>query len=183
MLTRSVAGSRSPVIASRWRIPNSRVGAARSPDLPSVLSRLQCLHREEIPRRPGKRRPVRSNPLSPGADISRQRLISRTLALDERAIGDSGPGGRGERALRGTSLVAVRRALQRCRVPERSGGSNARARIGGRDDAVGSRAEASGLLETYPQTRMVSHPVAPYVNHLEFDEPRLIQRAPQEPVQ
>jgi len=44
-------------------------------------------------------------------------------------------------------------------------------------------AEASGLLETYPQTRMVSHPVAPYVNHLEFDEPRLIQRAPQEPVQ
>jgi hypothetical protein len=25
--------------------------------------------------------------------------------------------------------------------------------------------------------------VAPYVNHLEFDEPRLIQRAPQEPVQ
>jgi putative SOS response-associated peptidase YedK len=44
-------------------------------------------------------------------------------------------------------------------------------------------AEASELLETYPQTRMVSHPVAPYVNHLEFDEPRLIQRAPQEPVQ
>jgi hypothetical protein len=44
-------------------------------------------------------------------------------------------------------------------------------------------AEASELLETYPQTRMVSHPVAPYVNHLEFDEPRLIQPAPQEPVQ
>ncbi|HUN26746.1 MAG TPA: SOS response-associated peptidase family protein [Steroidobacteraceae bacterium] len=37
--------------------------------------------------------------------------------------------------------------------------------------------EASGLLETYPQTRMVSHPVGPYVNHLEFDEPRLIHRA------
>jgi putative SOS response-associated peptidase YedK len=44
-------------------------------------------------------------------------------------------------------------------------------------------AEAAGLLETYPRTRMVSHPVAPYVNHLEFDEPRLIQPAPQEPVQ
>jgi putative SOS response-associated peptidase YedK len=40
---------------------------------------------------------------------------------------------------------------------------------------------AQELLETYPQTRMLSHPVGPYVNHLEFDEPRLIRRAPQEP--
>jgi putative SOS response-associated peptidase YedK len=46
-----------------------------------------------------------------------------------------------------------------------------------------SVAEAGRLLEAYPQTRMVSHPVAPYVNHLEFDEPRLIQPAPQDPVQ
>jgi putative SOS response-associated peptidase YedK len=46
-----------------------------------------------------------------------------------------------------------------------------------------SVAEASGLLETYPQTRMVSHPVAPHVNHLEFDEPWLIHPAPQDPVQ
>jgi putative SOS response-associated peptidase YedK len=37
--------------------------------------------------------------------------------------------------------------------------------------------EASGLLETYPETRMASHPVAPYVNDLHFDEPRLIQPA------
>jgi putative SOS response-associated peptidase YedK len=44
-------------------------------------------------------------------------------------------------------------------------------------------AEASGLLETYPQTRMVSHPVAPHVNHLEFDEPWLIHPAHQDPVQ
>ena len=44
-------------------------------------------------------------------------------------------------------------------------------------------AEASELLETYPKTRMVSHRVAPYVNQLEFDEPRLIQAAPQDPVQ
>jgi putative SOS response-associated peptidase YedK len=44
-------------------------------------------------------------------------------------------------------------------------------------------AEASALLETYPQTRMVSHPVAPHVNHLEFDEPGLIRPAPQDPVQ
>jgi putative SOS response-associated peptidase YedK len=35
-------------------------------------------------------------------------------------------------------------------------------------------ADASGLLDTHPRTRMVSHPVAPYVNHLTFDEPRLI---------
>lgn len=46
-----------------------------------------------------------------------------------------------------------------------------------------SAAEASGLLETYPQTRMVSHPVAPHVNHLEFDEPWLIRPAAQDPVQ
>jgi putative SOS response-associated peptidase YedK len=37
---------------------------------------------------------------------------------------------------------------------------------------------ARGLLQTYPQTRMVSHRVAPHVNHLELDGPRLIQPAP-----
>jgi len=46
-----------------------------------------------------------------------------------------------------------------------------------------SVAEASGLLKTFPQTQMVSHPVAPYVNCLEFDEPRLIQPALQESAQ
>src|SRR6202047_1571407 len=43
--------------------------------------------------------------------------------------------------------------------------------------------EASALLQTYPQTRMVSHAVAPHVNDLECDEPWLIQPAPQDPVQ
>jgi putative SOS response-associated peptidase YedK len=33
------------------------------------------------------------------------------------------------------------------------------------------------LLRPYPQTRMVCHPVGPYVNHPEFDEPRLIRPA------
>src|SRR5215467_10246120 len=37
--------------------------------------------------------------------------------------------------------------------------------------------QANELLRPYPQIRMVCHPVAPYVNHLEFDEPRLIQPA------
>lgn len=46
-----------------------------------------------------------------------------------------------------------------------------------------SVAGASRLLGTYPQTRMVSHPVAPHVNHLEFDEPWLIRPAPRDPVQ
>ena len=41
--------------------------------------------------------------------------------------------------------------------------------------------EARALLQTYPQTRMVSHAVAPHVNDLEFDEPWLIQPAPQDP--
>jgi putative SOS response-associated peptidase YedK len=44
-------------------------------------------------------------------------------------------------------------------------------------------AQAKELLETYPQTRMVTHPVGPYVNDLKLDEPRLIQRAPQDPAQ
>jgi len=35
--------------------------------------------------------------------------------------------------------------------------------------------QANGLLRAYPQTRMVCHPVAPHVNHLEFDEPGLIR--------
>ena len=38
--------------------------------------------------------------------------------------------------------------------------------------------QASELLVTYPQTRMVTHPVGPYVNDLERDEPRLIQPTP-----
>jgi putative SOS response-associated peptidase YedK len=37
--------------------------------------------------------------------------------------------------------------------------------------------EANELLRPYPQTRMVCHPVAPYVNHLQFDEPSLIRPA------
>jgi putative SOS response-associated peptidase YedK len=37
--------------------------------------------------------------------------------------------------------------------------------------------EANELLQPYPHTRMVCHPVAPYVNHLEFDEPGLIRPA------
>jgi len=35
--------------------------------------------------------------------------------------------------------------------------------------------QAYELLGPYPHTRMVCHPVAPYVNHLEFDEPSLIR--------
>jgi putative SOS response-associated peptidase YedK len=37
--------------------------------------------------------------------------------------------------------------------------------------------QASELLAPYPHTQMVCHPVAPYVNHLEFDEPSLIRPA------
>jgi putative SOS response-associated peptidase YedK len=46
------------------------------------------------------------------------------------------------------------------------------------DAWLSSNAEqARELLEPYPQSRIVCHPVAPYVNHLEFDEPRLIKPA------
>lgn len=38
--------------------------------------------------------------------------------------------------------------------------------------------QAKELLVTYPAIRMVTHPVGPYVNDLELDEPRLIQRLP-----
>jgi putative SOS response-associated peptidase YedK len=37
--------------------------------------------------------------------------------------------------------------------------------------------EVRGLLQPYPQVQMVCHPVAPHVNHLEFDEPGLIRPA------
>jgi len=37
--------------------------------------------------------------------------------------------------------------------------------------------QAHELLRPYPQARMVCHPVAPHVNHLEFDEPGLIRPA------
>lgn len=40
-----------------------------------------------------------------------------------------------------------------------------------------SVSQALELLQAYPHTGMVCHPVAPYVNHLEFDEPRLIRPA------
>ncbi|HEY2200561.1 MAG TPA: SOS response-associated peptidase family protein [Solirubrobacteraceae bacterium] len=40
-----------------------------------------------------------------------------------------------------------------------------------------SVSQALELLQPYPQSQMVCHPVAPYVNHLEFDEPRLIRPA------
>jgi len=43
-----------------------------------------------------------------------------------------------------------------------------------------SIADAKGLLDTYPRACMVSHPVGPYVNKLEFDDPRLIQRIPED---
>lgn len=39
--------------------------------------------------------------------------------------------------------------------------------------------QASEVLHTYPHTGMVCHPVPPYVNHLEFDGPRLIRPANQ----
>jgi putative SOS response-associated peptidase YedK len=38
-------------------------------------------------------------------------------------------------------------------------------------------ARARELLQPYPRTLMVCHPVGPYVNHLEFDEPGLIRPA------
>ncbi len=40
-----------------------------------------------------------------------------------------------------------------------------------------SVSRAGELLQPYPHTRMVCHPVGPYVNYLEFDEPGLIRPA------
>jgi putative SOS response-associated peptidase YedK len=37
--------------------------------------------------------------------------------------------------------------------------------------------QVSRLLRPYPHNQMVCHPVAPYVNHLQFDEPSLIMPA------
>lgn len=40
--------------------------------------------------------------------------------------------------------------------------------------------DAYTLLGTAPDARMTTHPVAPFVNHLQFDEPRLIQSTAQD---
>ncbi len=37
--------------------------------------------------------------------------------------------------------------------------------------------QAEGLLQPYPQARMVCHRVGPYVNYLDFDDPALIKPA------
>jgi putative SOS response-associated peptidase YedK len=42
---------------------------------------------------------------------------------------------------------------------------------------TGAPDEARALLETYPSTRMVSHPVSPRVNFLKYDDPGLIRPA------
>ncbi len=39
----------------------------------------------------------------------------------------------------------------------------------------GTVTEARSLLQTFPHSGMVSYPVAPYVNSLEYDEPVLIK--------
>lgn len=42
---------------------------------------------------------------------------------------------------------------------------------------TGTPAEVRALLQTHPSTRMVSHPVSPRVNFLEYDDPALIRPA------
>jgi len=52
--------------------------------------------------------------------------------------------------------------------------------LGGRDYQAWLSAgagEVHELLQPYPHTQMVCHPVAPYVNNLEYDEPGLIRPA------
>jgi len=39
-------------------------------------------------------------------------------------------------------------------------------------------AQAKALLQSYPHDRMVTHPVGPYVNHLEYEGPPLIRAIP-----
>lgn len=41
----------------------------------------------------------------------------------------------------------------------------------------GTAAKAQSLLQTYPMDRMVTHPVGPHVNYLEYDDPMLIRPA------
>jgi putative SOS response-associated peptidase YedK len=39
----------------------------------------------------------------------------------------------------------------------------------------GRPAQAKDLLNSYPPDRMVTHPVGPHVNFLEYDDPSLIR--------
>src|ERR1700716_3550142 len=106
------------------------------------------------------------------------RLVFGVAVLWERSVTDD------DEVIESCALVTVPANPLLAEIDNTTGRMPAILRREDYDTWLRSRvADASELLETYSQTRMVSHPVAPYVNHLDFDEPRLIQPAPQEPVQ
>jgi putative SOS response-associated peptidase YedK len=106
------------------------------------------------------------------------RLVFGVAVLWERSVSDDG-----DDVVESCALVTVPANPLLAEIDSTTGQMPAILRREDYDTWLRSNVtEANGLLQTYPQTRMVSHPVAPHVNHLEFDEPWLIQPAPQDPV-
>jgi putative SOS response-associated peptidase YedK len=109
------------------------------------------------------------------------RLVNRPVfgvaVLWERSVSDD------DDVLESCALVTVPANPLLAEIDNTTGQMPAILRRRDYDDWLRSSVAAAGrLLESYPQTRMVTHPVAPHVNYPEFDEPWLIQPAPQDRV-
>jgi putative SOS response-associated peptidase YedK len=90
------------------------------------------------------------------------------------------PAEAGEEVIESCALITVKANPLLAEINPTSAQMPAILRPENYDAWLSSRAEQAGeLLRTYPQTHMVCHPVAPYVNHLQFDEPSLIRPAAQ----
>lgn len=103
------------------------------------------------------------------------RLVNRPVfgvaALWERTEAD-------DEVIESCALLTVDANPLLAEIDSTTGQMPAILQAGDYDAWLSSSAErARELLRPYPQTGMVCHPVAPHVNHLEFDEPNLIRPA------
>jgi putative SOS response-associated peptidase YedK len=103
------------------------------------------------------------------------RLVNRTVfgvaVLWERAEA-------GDEVIESCALITVDANPLLTEIDPASGQMPAILRAQDHEAWLSSGVERAGaLLGPYPHARMLCHPVAPYVNHLEFDEPSLIRPA------
>jgi putative SOS response-associated peptidase YedK len=104
------------------------------------------------------------------------RLVFGVAVLWDRSVNDD------DDVIESCALVTVRSNRLLLEIDENTDQMPAILQHNGYDAWLGSTiAQAKELLEPYPQTRMVTYPVGPYVNDLKLDEPRLIQRAQEHP--
>ena len=104
------------------------------------------------------------------------RLVNRGVfgvaALWERTVLD-----KGEDVIESCALLTVPANSLLAEIDE-SGQMPAILRRQDYSEWLGAKAaKAQSLLQTYPVERMVTHPVSPHVNYLEYDDPMLIRPA------